>query len=293
MTLTVLVMAALAGGCCAARAEQPQQSSAAIDLVRQTVRNEISANDIKFIRRERRQSGQEFETKLLVDTNDATAGLLIEKNGRPLTEAERNAEVDRLEGTVKNSGELERKREREKEDADRARRIIAALPEAFLYERAGSQTSRGGMGKPGDELVRLGFRPNPNYVPPSRIEQVLVGMAGFLLIDSREDRLAAIDGTLVKDVGFGWGVLGRLNAGGHFVVEQADAGAGNWEVTHVSLAFTGKILLFKNLKIDSNEVFSDFRPAPQSLTFAEGVALLRKQQAALLAENQQATSAHK
>jgi hypothetical protein len=283
----------LAGDCCAARAAAAQQIAAPNELVRQTVRNEISASDIKFIRRERRQIGEQCETKLLVDTNDATAGLLIEKNGRPLTLEERNAELDRLEGTIKNSGELEKKAQREKEDADRARKIIAALPEAFLYERAGSQASGGGMGKPGDELVRLGFRPNPSYVPPSRIEQVLVGMAGFLLIDSSEDRLAAIDGTLVKDVGFGWGVLGRLNAGGHFVVEQADAGAGNWEVTRVILAFTGKILLFKNLKIESNEVFSDFRPAPRSLTFAEGVALLEKQQAALSAENREATSAHK
>jgi hypothetical protein len=52
----------------------------------------------------------------------------------------------------------------------------------------------------------------------------------------------------------------------------------------MSLDFTGRVLLFKSLKIKSNEIYSDFRPAPD-LSFAQGVELLKKQQAEL-AENQ-------
>jgi hypothetical protein len=37
-------------------------------------------------------------------------------------------------------------------------------------------------------------------------------------------------------------------------------------------------LLFKSIAIKSEEQFSDFRRVPTNLSFAEGVALLKKQQ---------------
>jgi hypothetical protein len=106
-----------------------------------------------------------------------------------------------------------------------------------------------------------------------------------LLIDANKRRIARIDGTLFKEVGFGWGILGHLDKGGHFLVEQADTGDGAWEISHMSLAFTGKILIFKHLDIRSSESFSDFHEVPNNLTFAQGVDLLKKQEATL-AQNQ-------
>jgi hypothetical protein len=69
-------------------------------------------------------------------------------------------------------------------------------------------------------------------------------------------------------------------------VEQAEVIQGEWEVTHMILSFTGKELLFKSLNIKSDEVFSNFRSAPSNLTFAQGVELLKKQEAEL-ADNRQ------
>ena len=40
-----------------------------------------------------------------------------------------------------------------------------------------------GLGKTGNPLVRLKFHPNPNYEPPTRVEQVLTGMQGVVLVD--------------------------------------------------------------------------------------------------------------
>ena len=88
------------------------------------------------------------------------------------------------------------------------------MPSAFIYEYAGIETGQPGIGKPGDELVRLTFRPNLKYDPPTRIEQVLTGMRGYVLIDANRNRLAKIDGVLYKDVSFGWGILGHLDRGG-------------------------------------------------------------------------------
>src|ERR1700745_4399852 len=108
-----------------------------------------------------------------------------------------------------------------------------------------------GLGKDGSELIRLKFRPNPKYDPPTHVEQVLQGMQGLMLIDARTHRIARIYGTLFRDVGFGWGILGHLDRGGHFQVDQADVNDNNWTIARMDLAFTGKILLFNSIELKS------------------------------------------
>ena len=265
---------------------QQTQTESLVDLVRKTVQNEVKpANDrTKFMFLERKETPRGSQTKLLVETREAMAGIVIAVNDRPLTPDERQAEIARIERFIKNPEELKKKIRDEKEDADRTARIMKALPDAFLYQPDGTQVGKEGLGKPGDELVRLKFRPNPRYNPPSRVEQVLTGMEGTLLIDANQHRLARIDGKLVKEVGFGWGILGHLNPGGHFLVDQSEVGYNRWEVTHMDLAFTGKVLFFKSLNIRSNEIYSDFRPVPANLTFAQAVELLKKEEA-VVAQN--------
>jgi hypothetical protein len=258
-------------------AESPQ---APVELVRKAVQSEISSNSGQgphYMFTDRKQTAHISQTKLIVETRDATAGMVIEQNGRPLSLKEKQAEEARLENYVQNPDELSKKRKQEKEDADRTSRILRALPDAFLYESDGTQAGSESIGRPGAQLVRLKFRPNPNYSPPTRVEQVLTGMSGHLLIDTKENHIAEIDGTLQKDVGFGWGILGHLDRGGKFLVQQADVGDQHWEVTRMELSFTGRILLFKRLTIRSRDVFSGFHPVPGDLTFAQGVELLKKE----------------
>ena len=204
--------------------------------------------------------------------------MLIAINDQPLSTEQQQAERDHLNWLMGNPDQLRKKHAREKEDADRTLRIVKALPDAFHYEYAGTETGSAVMGKPGDELVRLNFTPNPGYSPPSHVEQVLEGMQGYLVIDTTAHRIAKIDGTLFREVTFGWGVLGHLDKGGHFMVQQADVGDGSWDLTSMSLKMTGKILLFKSLSIIEDETLSDFRPVPLDLTFAKGVEMLNSQQ---------------
>jgi hypothetical protein len=62
----------------------------------------------------------------------------------------------------------------------------------------------------------------------------------------------------------------------------------------MTLSFTGKLFLFKNFNMVSDEVLSDFRRVPADMTFAQGVELLKAEQTKL-AQNQAqspAASAH-
>jgi hypothetical protein len=264
--------------CLPAQTEVTQPSPK--ELVRETIENEVASSTgpgSHFMFRDTKKTGHSTQTKLIVETREATAGLLVAQNGRPLTPGEQQAEEARLERYLRDPAELTRKRKQEKEDSEHTLRILKALPDAFLYEPDGMVNASPGIGRMGNQLVRLKFHPDPAYQPPTRVEQVLTGMQGNLLIDPKEKRLAQIDGTLEKEVGFGWGILGHLDRGGHFLVEQADVSNNQWELTRMELAFTGKILLVKKLNLHDSEEFSDFRPVPGDLTFAQGIELLKKE----------------
>jgi hypothetical protein len=264
--------------------------------VRKAVQNEIKeANDntAHFLFRGTRTTPSGSTTKLYVETREATAGLTVAYNGKPLTPEQRQVEAARVERFINNPEELKKKREKEHQEAERTLRIVRALPDAFLFEYAGQEPGSEGIGRTGDPLVKLQFRPNPRYQPPSRVEEVLTGMQGYVLIDAVHSRLASIDGTLFKDVSFGWGILGHLDRGGRFVVHQQEVGDNLWEISSMSLSFTGKILLVKNLSIISTEIFSGFKQVPSDLTFAQALELLKKEESSVAGDSAGGKLAHK
>jgi hypothetical protein len=268
---------------CAAAAAAQSRSTPPSDLVRRAVQNEIRQNtdsNAHFMFKDQRKTAHTSQTKLIVETREAAAGMIVEQDGHPLTPQQQQAEDARLQNYIRNPEQLAWKRRQEKEDADRTMQIVIALPDAFLYEADGTAPGSASVGKPGATLVRLKFRPNPKYAPPSREQQVLTAMQGHLLIDPGANRIAEIDATLEKQVAFGWGILGHLDRGGRFLVQQAEVSSHQWDLTRMELSFTGKILLFKNLAIHSSDVFSEFHPVPSNLTFAQGVELLHKELAA-------------
>jgi hypothetical protein len=256
------------------------------ELVRKAVHNEIHSGESgRFMFRSTKTTPKGSITKLYVESQEGTAGLVVAYNGKPLTPEQRRTERARVERFLKNPAELRKKRTQEQEDEDRTLRIVGAIPDAFLFEYAGQETGSDGVGRVGEPLVKLKFRPNPRYKPPSRVEQVLTGMQGFLRVDAARYRIASIDGTLFRDVNFGWGILGHLDRGGHFLVQQKEIGDHRWDISRIALDFTGKALLVKNLTIRSTEVFSGFKKVPPDLTFAQALELLEKEETATAVEN--------
>jgi hypothetical protein len=253
------------------------------ELVRLTVANEVKAAnhpELHHMFHSRRLTPKGSQTRVYVETNQALAAMLIAVDDKPLSPEQQKAETDHLDGLINNPEQLRKKAAREKEDEERSLRIVKALPDAFCYEYVGTESSVPGLGKVGDRLVKLSFKPNPAYNPPSHVEQVLTGMQGDLLIDSETHRLARIEGTLFREVMFGWGILGHLNKGGQFRVQQADLGLGDgaWGITEMKLNMNGKILMVKNLSIVSEEVLSNFHRLPEKLTFAQGVEILKTEE---------------
>ena len=244
-----------------------------IALVRASAKNEIRASDVQqyFMFKDTVEYRDRSITKEVVRTKQGGLSLPVLMNGKPLTPEQQRKENAKLEKFANDPSARAKRRESSKEDDKRAELMLTSLPDAFLYTYAGTD-----RGPNGEQLVHLKFKPNPNFAPPNHETAVYQGMQGDMLIDRDAKRIAKIDGVLFKDVDFGWGILGKLDKGGKFLIVQRDVGGGHWEEVEELLHFNGKILMIKSLTIYSTETMSDFKPIPSNLTTTQALDLLHK-----------------
>ncbi len=257
-----------------------------LELVRRASQNEIKASDTVHycMFRDSIDYKDHAVSREIIRTSQGGLWTTLLVNGKPLTQEERQKDNDRLVKFANNPDARRKRREANKEEDQRASLMLSSLPNAFLYTYVGTD-----RGPNGDELVHLRFRPNPTFSPPNHETAVYVGMEGDLIIDRKAMRIAKIDGTLFKDVDFGWGILGRLHKGGKFIIVQRDVGNGDWEEVQETLQFEGKILMVKSLTIWSTETMTDFRPVSPNITTAQALNLLQKS-ADVVAENHSGVS---
>jgi hypothetical protein len=254
-------------------AEEPEAQApmSPIELVRKAIANEMqhpkSARFYAWTDRVVKSKGS--QTKQMVQTPDGIISRLVAINNEPLTPEQRNADDSRINRLL-DPAKMREKAKQQREDEQHSQRLIRALPAAFNYAYAGTETT-----PQGHHVVKLDFSPNPSFVPPDRETQVCQGMKGQVWIDTHVMRLAKVDGTLFRDVDFGWGILGRLYKGGRFVVEQGDVGNGHWDTTRMQLKFDGRIVLLKRVHIEVTETEWDFRPVPK-MNVRQALEMLRK-----------------
>jgi hypothetical protein len=244
-----------------------------LELVRRAAHNEMKANDVEqyFMFKDATEYKDHSITKEIVRTKQGGLSSTLLLNGKPLTSEERKKDNEKLVKFANDPEARSKRRQESKTDDKRAEVMLTSLPDAFLYTYGGTD-----HGANGEELVHLKFKPNPSFNPPNHETAVYQGMEGDMVIDRKAMRIARIDGTLFKDVDFGWGILGRLYTGGRFIIVQRDVGGGHWEEVQETLQFNGKILMVKPMSIWSSELMTDFRPVPPDLTTAQALDLLRK-----------------
>ena len=271
VTLGTLVSSATAQTVAPAPAETAQE------LVRKVIDRELAAEEKprQYIYRLRREGPEGSWIRDIVDTRDGLVSRLVATNDQPVSAEERAKDDRRLEKLLADPEAQRKRKQRQKENAEETRRLVRALPDAFLYDYDGAEAG------PRGELVRLKFRRNPGFDPHSRETIIYKGMEGTMVVEPRDLRVVRIDASLVEDATLGWGLLARLNKGGRFTLEQSLLPDGNWETTSMTLDFTGKAFLFRTIRIKQKQSISDFRPAPADPSLAEGIELLKKQDAAV------------
>ncbi len=267
MSAAILFSAAATLPLLAVAADSNSTAASPQQLVALTIANELEhgvANiHLTYVVSER--DGNKTRTKRVVETANGDIALTVTEDGRPLSPEKLRDEKQHVLKLVNDPAAWTAHRKREQRDDMEEQALLRSIPDAFVFEYAGTRSAAEG------QVVTLRFSPNPHFSPPSRETQVFLGMRGVMEIGLPAARIVRIEGTLFQPVNFGWGILGRLNSGGRFLIEQAPVGKERWEVTHTQLRFTGKVLLVKDLNIDEESWSMNYQAAP-SLTLAEAVA---------------------
>jgi len=249
----------------------PQVGANGNELVRQTIENELrisEADHSHWMYRQDKQDDQSpRELREVIDTVNGSIYRVLSVNGVPLNTAQQQAEDARIQRYIHDPEAQRKKARSRKEDAQKAKQMLKMLPNAFIYT----------VTKVSDGVVELSFRPDPNFDPPDRETQVFHSMEGNMVINQREMRMQRLSGRLMEDVTFGWGILGRLQKGGTFVVEQEEVSPGIWLNKTLDVNMHGKAVFFKTIDVQQHEHSSDFRRVPDDLTLEAAAQRLQEE----------------
>ena len=187
-----------------------------------------------------------------IETRQGTLRRMIELNGKHVSSAIAQDETARINQYVHDSAAQARAHKNGAHDDAQATAFLKMLPDAFVWTLVSRDA----------EYTTLSFRPNPHFDPPDTEARVMGLMAGQMLISRDGNRIRTLRGSLTQDVKFGYGLFGRLNAGGTFDIERRQVGGGHWQITESRVHIGGKALLFKTIGQQEDEVKTDWRPSP-------------------------------
>jgi hypothetical protein len=248
-------------------ASQPPSESAH-DLIKDVVYNELQDRGRQSFWEYRieKRIAQQNVTEEQVETQYGPVYRVIAKNGVPLDQAQQQHDDSRLDALLHDPGEQEKLKNNYEKDEQRLERLMALLPDAFVCEYDVQDGSN----------IRLKFRPNPSFNPPTYEARIFHGLAGQMWIDPQHKRLVALKGELVDRVEFGYGLLGHIDKGGVFAIHRQQVSTTHWKTDLIDIHVSGRVLLFKTVDKEQYEVRSGFRAVSESMTLEQAQALLKE-----------------
>jgi hypothetical protein len=252
---------------------QPQNAESPQQLVRDMVWNEIHSQTNDHTHWRYRELQEDNGPRRLVDvfqTRDGQIHRVLAINGQPLTGEQLENEDKRIQKLLSDPRQIRENQKKREQDANQETTMLKMLPDAFLFREEGQQGSS----------LKLAFTPNPNFHPTTHAAEVFHHMVGTLLIDRYANRLVEIDGRLTSKVKFGGGLLGHLDEGGTFRVEQRKVGPNHWDMVLLDVHMDGKVLFFKTIAVRQKEQYFDYHEVPANVTLQQAAQELKKDAAA-------------
>jgi hypothetical protein len=254
---------AVAQGVCCAHAQPPMSAG---QLVREVAYNELNDHVSHGYWRfwVESHTSKESLREEFIETAEGPISRIELSNGQPLDAEGRQLEQARLYRLLDSPAEQARHRQEYDDNEKRVGRIVAMLPDAFLFEYDGEENG----------CYRLRFHPKPDY-PAHTIEtRIIHAMSGELWVNAKYKRMVRLDGRLDQDVIFGFGILGRLYQGGWFSLQRTQVSFTDWKTQRFELHMNGRAILFKIITQEFSENRSGFAPVAARLDLVKGAALL-------------------
>ena len=246
------------------QAQSPAQS--AHDLVKDVVYNELQERrqiSLWQYRVEKRVASQNT-LEQEVETRSGPVYRVLVRQGKPLDSAGQKKETERLNSLLRNPAEQARMKQDHEAEEGRLQRLIAAMPDAFVYSYDGMD---GGN-------LRLSFRPNPAYNPQTYEARVYHALSGKIWIQPQWKRLVKLDAHIVNQIDFGYGLFGRIEKGGSFQIEREQVSKTRWKTSLLDVHVSGRIVFLKSINKDQHDLRSNFQPVPSDLDVQGAIAIL-------------------
>ena len=208
---------------------------------------------------------QQTLTQLEVETKDGPVHRLLTINDVRLDSVQQEQETLRQEELIRDPSQQLATKKQNDADERRLENLVRLLPSAFLFQYEGWD----------GPCIRLDFRPDPAFTPPTMESKALQSMAGTILVNPQQRRLTHITAHLVENVNFGFGILGRLDKGGTFEIERIQVSSSHWKTQLVDIHVSGRMLLFKTVGKQQHETRSDFEPVSKDLDLRRAEELLQ------------------
>jgi hypothetical protein len=236
-------------------------------VVEAAVKAELAAHDNDHARWRYRDLHKDANNSLyiVVETDHGSVKRLVGRGGALLNSEEAREEDAKVASFINDHEKLAKQRKDAAQDDKNARELTTMLPNAFKWKIESEDGER----------VTLHFEPNPGFDPPDMQSRVLGAMAGKLVVDKKQHRIVTMSGKLTEDVTIGWGLLGRLHEGGTFRVERREVSPGLWQITETHVHIEGKVLFFKNIGQQQDEVQSEFTQVPAGTTLEQAAAMTK------------------
>jgi hypothetical protein len=237
--------------------------------IREVIDNEIKAqtdDHTLWAYQESVQRNGKEELREICETSIGEIDRLMALNGHPLSLEQQRKEDQRIRQFLAKPTEVRKQQQKRIEDMDEGRTMLESFPRAFHYESVGVE----------GDLIRISFNPDSSFAPSTHQQEVLRHLEGIMWINQQHKRMVRIEGRLISDVKFLGGLLGSLDGGGSFSLQQGEVASGHWEMLDLDVEIRGRALLFKTLTVQERRERRHYREIPGNLTLQQGAELLRQ-----------------
>jgi len=225
--------------------------------------------DVPYLRFHMLYKGNKgLELRDEIESRDGMVARVISKEGQPLTPGEDTAERARLQELLDHPSEFYNHHKHDQADKNRAAMLVKLLPDAMLYTLAADQTPASNSSAP---QVVIDYKPNPAFKPPNLEAESLQGLSGRIWIDMDSLHMVRMHADVIKDISFGWGLLGRLYQGGKLDLDQTNAGP-RWMFQRLNEQVDARVIVIKiNTDVQLQE--GDYSPVA-AMSFQDAIHTL-------------------
>jgi hypothetical protein len=183
---------------------------------------------------------------------------LVEQDGKPLTASKLDKENRRQQEKEWREAQIvpEEEKKRARALAERQRTETEVIEDLFrVYDLQIVRREQ----LDGRSAILLTFHPRAGVEPATKAGKILKKFAGRAWIDEDDRQLVRVEGELVDDLSFGFGILAKLRKGATASMLRRKVNNEIWLPAEARFVGHARVLLVKGLHIDSLSQYSDYR----------------------------------